>query len=275
MRITDSQVHVITRHTPERPWLRGDGELHGWREFTVERLLAEMDAAGVARAVVVPPSTEGDRNDTSLQAARAHPDRLKVVGRLDITAPSSRTALASWLDEPAMAGLRVTFNRAWSAAWLTDGTADWLWPAAEAAGIPLYAHVPGQVRLLGPVARRHPGLKLIVDHLGVGAGARPDAVEEAVGDLVALAREPNVAVKASAVPTLTEEPYPFASTHHWVRAVVDAYGPRRVFWGSDITRLRCPYRECVSLFTEQLDFLSNDDLTWIMGRALGEWLNWP
>ena len=43
--------------------------------------LKEMDAAGVARVVIVPPSWEGDRNDLALEAARLHPDRFAVMGR--------------------------------------------------------------------------------------------------------------------------------------------------------------------------------------------------
>jgi L-fuconolactonase len=57
--------------------------------------------------------------------------------------------------------------------------------------------------------------------------------------------------------------------------VVDAYGPRRVFRGTDLTRLPCPYRQAVTLFTEELDFLSSDDKEWIMGRGIAEWLGRP
>jgi hypothetical protein len=41
-----------------------------------------------------------------------------------------------------------------------------------------------------------------------------------------------------------------------------------------LTRLRCPYGRAVTLFTEELDFLSSDDKEWIMGRAIAEWLGW-
>ena len=41
--------------------------------FSKDDLLAEMDAAGVDRAVIVPPSWEGDRNDLALAAARRIP----------------------------------------------------------------------------------------------------------------------------------------------------------------------------------------------------------
>src|SRR5262249_49553777 len=41
------------------------------------------------------------------------------------------------------AGRAVTFLGP-AAAWLTDGTADWFWPAAEKAGLPVMFLSPGQ-----------------------------------------------------------------------------------------------------------------------------------
>ena len=60
-----------------------------------------------------------------------------------------------------------------------------------------------------------------------------------------------------------------------VRRVYDAFGPQRMMWGSDLSRLRGTYRECVTVFTEQMPWLSASDLEWIMGRSLCEWLGWP
>jgi hypothetical protein len=50
---------------------------------------------------------------------------------------------------------------------------------------------------------------------------------------------------------------------------------QRVFWGIDLTRLPCPYRQAVTLFAEELDFLSDADRDWVTGRGIAEWLNWP
>jgi hypothetical protein len=36
----------------------------------------------------------------------------------------------------------------------------------------------------------------------------------------------------------------------------------------------CSYRQSVTHFTEELDFLSPGDLQWIMGRGLAECLGW-
>jgi predicted TIM-barrel fold metal-dependent hydrolase len=65
-----------------------------------------MNEVGVARAILVPPRIEGGRNDLSLDAATAHPDRFAVMGKLDQDAPDAREKLASWRDHPGMLGLR-------------------------------------------------------------------------------------------------------------------------------------------------------------------------
>jgi L-fuconolactonase len=84
-----------------------------------------------------------------------------------------------------------------------------------------------------------------------------------------------VAVKASALPCYTTETYPFSGIHPHVRRVYDAFGPQRMFWGTDWTRLPCPWRQAVTLFTEELGWLSASDREWIMGRGLCQWLGWP
>jgi predicted TIM-barrel fold metal-dependent hydrolase len=62
--ITDSQVHVWPRETPDRPWSEERRQhAHGPAAYTVEELRGDMAAAGVDRAILVPSLAEGDRND--------------------------------------------------------------------------------------------------------------------------------------------------------------------------------------------------------------------
>ena len=61
--------------------------------------------------------------------------------------------------------------------------------------------------------------------------------------MVCLAAWPNVVVKISSLPNYVAGPYPFTSLHEPVRRLVGEYGAERVFWGSDLTRLRCRYAE--------------------------------
>lgn len=276
MVMVDSQVHIWGADTPARPW--PPGRAHQAQKpypVTQDMVLAEMDAAGVARAVIVPPSWEGDRNDLAIAAARQHPDRFAVMGRLPVERPESRGQLAEWKRQPGMLGLRFTFHTELQRPWLTDGTADWLWPTAERAGLPVMIFVPGSLAAVGRIAARHPGLRLVLDHLAIGTALKDDAAFADLPQLLPLAAYPNVAVKASALPCYSTEPYPFRGLHRHLRRVFDAFGPRRTFWGTDLTRLPCPYRQAVTLFTEELPWLSAADQEWVMGRAVCEWLGWP
>ena len=74
--IVDAQVHIWTANTPELPWVPGVTPPGSPEPFTIERLLALMDEAGVDRAVIVPPTLTGYRNDYGIEAANRHPDRF-------------------------------------------------------------------------------------------------------------------------------------------------------------------------------------------------------
>ena len=128
MQIIDSQVHIWAPETPDKPWDRVDAaKPHRPEPLGHEELLREMDGAGVDRAVLVPPTWEADRNDTSMEAARLYPDRFAVMGRLTLDAPESRERMATWKDQPGMLGIRLTFHRGRYRTGSMDGTIDWFW----------------------------------------------------------------------------------------------------------------------------------------------------
>lgn len=274
MFIADAQVHVWGPNTPERPWRAGHKPGRA-EPLQAADLLREMSTAGVARAVLVPPYVDCERNDLVLAAARQDPDRFAVMGRLDTDAPGARAQIATWRSQPGMLGLRCSFNRPELAAPLVDGRIDWLWAEAERAGVPVMALVPhALLPVIDRIAERHPALKLALCHFSL-ANDTVDA--EAFRDfdrLLALAKRANVMVKASALPCYTRACYPFSSLHPYIRRVYDAFGPKRMMWGSDLSRLPCTYKECVELFTQELPWLGGSDLESIMGRNLCEWLEW-
>jgi predicted TIM-barrel fold metal-dependent hydrolase len=183
--------------------------------------------------------------------------------------------MATWKSQPHMLGIRMTFNAGHTRRWLVDGTADWFWDAAERYDVPVMTFAPNDVPKLLEVAERHPGLRMIIDHMGLSSALRGKSLEPAVENTLKFARLKNVAVKVSALPCYVDEPYPFPTLHPLVRRIVDAFGPQRCFWGTDLSHLPCPYKQVVTLFTEEMKSLSSAELEWIMGRGLAEWLNWP
>jgi predicted TIM-barrel fold metal-dependent hydrolase len=272
MVIIDSQVHNWSTGQPSR----APGAIHGHRAEPLgkDELLGKMNEAGIDRVVIVPPSWQGDSNELALDAVRLHPDRFAVMGRLPIENRESEALLPTWRKQEGMLGVRLTFQREHQRTWLTDGTAEWFWGAAECYDIPVMVHAPGSMREIAKVAEHHPRLRLVIDHLGLRGFIGAAALGEALQPVIALARHPNVAVKASALPCFVMESYPFRSLHSHIRRIIEAFGPRRVFWGTDLSRLPCTYRQAVTLFTEELSFLSNTDREWIMGRGITEWLQW-
>jgi len=271
--ILDSQVHIWPA---DRPGRRLDAEYRNRPPYTYEALLAAMDEAGVDGTILVPPSFDGDRNDYALEAASKHPDRFAVMGRVSLEDGPARAALSRWKQQPGILGARLTFHRDKDRPWLTDGTAAWFWPEAERYAIPVMVHAPERIATVQEIAARHPGLTIIYDHMGFARESMDGRAMARVQELLPLAALPNVCVKVSALPCYSTEPYPFKNLREPLRRVIEAFGPRRSFWGSDITRIPrgCSYRQVVTHFTEELDFLSTDDLEWVMGKGLAATLNW-
>ena len=275
--IVDSQIHVWTEETPERPWIPGGKErTHLPEALTWQKFLPMMDEAGIDRAIVVPPTWPGDDNDHALEAAAAHPDRFAVMGRFSIESPEAKALLPDWKKQKGMLGIRVAFNHE-KTQWIADGTADWLWRAAEDADVPIMIFAPDAPEQIGRIAREHPQLRLIVDHMGQATrGPEYKRVGPRIDIIAPFAKYANVAVKLSAVPGFSSEPYPFRDMTVHLRKLVEAYGPQRCFWGTDLTHQcgKYPYRQYVTHFEEELDFMSDADRKWIMGEAILKFLNW-
>jgi predicted TIM-barrel fold metal-dependent hydrolase len=240
-----------------------------------EEVLGWMDESGVDRAIIVPPSWEGDRNDLALAAARKYPDRFAVMGRLDPDAPGARERMPRWREQPGMLGLRFLFHTPLMRQPFIDGRFDWVWGEAERYGHPVMVLLHHEyIDRLDAIAAKHPGLKLTIDHLGLVTGEKDAHAFRGIDNLLALAKRPNVAVKCSALPCYTDDTYPYRGLHPYIRRVYDAFGPRRMFWGTDQSRSPVSYKQGVEMFTQHIAWLTAEDKEWIMGRGVCEWLGW-
>ena len=272
--IVDAQVHLWKAESDDWKWVPGRKPQLP-EPFTIEKLVALMDEAGVDRAVIVPPSWPGDRNDYGLEAAKRYPNRFAVMGRIPLH-PDSAKLLPKWREQPGMVGVRLTFMRE-QAVNLTKGAADWFWPAAEKAGLPVMFLAPDNMPKFAPIAERHPGLNLIIDHMSLmQETASERRIPSAIDAVVALAKYPNVSVKLSSAPTYSLEGYPWRDMSEPIKRCFDAFGPRRCYWGTDLTNAfdKSTYRQRITHFTDELKFLSEEDKDWVMGKAILARLNW-
>ena len=271
MRIVDAQIHLWGSGLPSNMAHRQV------TSFTVEDALKLMDAAGVDAAVIHPPDWDSNSTELALQAVRQFPRRFAVLGAFPLNQPDNLILVNSWRSQPGMLGLRYLFLREPMRSWLTDGTLDWLWAAAERASVPIAMLATDSLSHIGRIAERHPGLRLTIDHLGGRGGnttLKDDAAMEHIPELIKLARYGNVAVKATGAPGYCSGSYPFRSMHPYLRQIYDAFGPARMFWGTDITKMPCSWRQCVTMFTEELPWLPERDKNLVMGQAVCSWWGW-
>ena len=191
----------------------------------VDALLATFDRAGVAAGVVVQPSVHGTDHAYLLGALEGAEGRLVGVALAEPEDPAWLDVLESLAASgPRIRGVRVPLIRA------PDG---WL----QRVGVPIFELArtsgwvvgpflqPDQLAGLRPLLERFAEVPVVIDHL-----ARIDVLgdrrADGLAELCTYAAYPQVAVKASALPALS-------AGLDEVRAVLEAFGPERVLWGSD------------------------------------------
>jgi L-fuconolactonase len=278
--VLDSQVHVWLPESADRPWPEGGAELarrHGTEALTGERLLCAMDAAGVDAALLTPPSFEGFRNDYALGLAHDHAQRLRVMARVDLRGDATdvERALLELDADPFVAGVRLVFLDIPGGAGPLRASAPAFWATAEGLGLPVMLAAPGQTANIGPIAQRHPRLQIAVDHLGLSGRTFDDDVRPEIDELLALAELPNVAVKASCLPSYSKVGYPHPAILGAVLKVIERFGAQRVFWGSDVTRLppSATYRSALDMVATMLG-LDDAQRRAVLGGALRAWCRW-
>ena len=271
MQIVDAQIHLWSSGLPSNLSHRQV------TSFSSEEAIKMMDESGVDAAVIHLVHWDPNCHQVALDAVRKYPRRFAMLGELPLTDPAAKDLIANLTDQPNMLGLRYVLLNDPERQWMREGKIDWLWPAAEAAGVPVTVLATDSIDLIHVIAERHPGLRLTIDHLGGRGGLTTLKDHEAmvhIPDLLALAKYPNIAVKVTGAPGYSSEAYPFPIMQTYVHKIYDAFGPERTFWGTDITKMPCSWRDCITMFTEELPWLNEDDKRLIMGDAVCKWWGW-
>lgn len=232
--VIDAQIH---QPSPALPLPDGCDE--AMRHLVNVELAREaMDSTGVDAALVVAarPYVEA--------CVGRYPGRFAGVETFQTTGDDLAADIERIRDDPAyVAGrLLVTdFRTTELSEKFVSGGMDAGFVAAEAVGLPLFLSTHGQAAAMETHIARHPGLTVIIDHMGVSqhpvSPPRDDPWDRLDG-LLALARYPNVYVKVCGLPLLSSVRYPFADALSRLRSVINVFGANRLMWASDYTRLR-------------------------------------
>jgi predicted TIM-barrel fold metal-dependent hydrolase len=229
--VVDIHPHVIARDTRRYPLAPLGGKQSDWsRERPVDaaKMLAAMDEAGIEKSVLVQASTcYGHDNSYVADAVAAHPDRLAGVFSVDMLAADAPQRIRHWLGR-GLRGLRVFIAGHTTShdARLDDPRSFPAWRCAVDAGIPVCVQLraPGLPQL-ETLLSEFRDARVVLDHM-----ARP--VPDDAGTLLSLARHPNLFLKFT-THNVRDAAKAQTTPEAFMRRVVDAFGARRIAWGSN------------------------------------------
>ena len=209
---------------------------------TAEELLQDLDAHDVDKTVLVQTSFSTWDNGYVADSALKYPDRFVSMGLVDPQDPDNASVVRYWIEERGMAGFRLHPMYYNEEAVLTAERNAEMWDVIDKAGAVVQLHMFAEhAPQVATVAERHPGLRLVLDHLCYPQVAEsPEfASHQQVLDL---ARFPNIFVKVSDVHGRSKESFPYADVHPFIRKVQGAFGIERLMWGTGYPgRLREKY----------------------------------
>jgi L-fuconolactonase len=255
-RVVDTHVHAgLTKYEP------------------IESLVDQMFRYRVDHAVLVQHAGEFD-NRYLVECAQRYPGRFAVACQVDASRGDAADVLSSWVERsPAVQGTRLYLGH------LTGGApgAEALWERADELG--LNVTVAGSLRELAApeTARRfarYSRARLHIEHLGHPDPKEPEPYPT-YRRALELARLPNTALKVSGFYGFTTSPWsPYLDTLRFVELALEAFGPRRMMWGSDFppVSFREGFHNALRFAQVHIPLASYEDRAALLGRtALGAW----
>ncbi len=254
---------------------------------TPETLLANLDWAGVNRAVLLQGPFYGECNGYVSEALQRYGDRLVGAAYFDPWMEGSRSTFDQLFEmegpESGFGALKLECSVPTGLcgihpqARLDAVELAWLWQELERRELVLVLDLGGigsrsyQTAAVRGIAEHHPQLKVVVAHLG-----QPTPLAEADSDLwrqwqeqVDLGRLPNVWFDcASLIAYVHEEGYPFPTVERYLRLAIERIGAHKVMWGSDQpgTLVHATYRQYAELAKVHTGFLGVNDQDLVLGE---------
>ena len=226
--IVDGHAHIWTIDPGVYPWQPTFG-IVPTEQAPPEPLISIMDRRDVDWTVLVQPSAYGGDHRFLLEATQRWPDRFVAIGLVDPAEPATVTAAANLVQPGACVGLRVNLSLDLGRA-LRQASAE-SWSDLETLGVPICLRItPAHHNLARLILGRHPGLRIVIDHLGL-----PDAVHlaAAADRLTELAAFDNALLKIAGLARCSGSGPPFRDTWRLIEAAVRSFGASRLLWGSD------------------------------------------
>lgn len=259
--IIDTHVHVWALDERHRP-ATGARIAAPASAAPVEWLVEDMERYGVDRCVLVQSSAFGWDNTYMVECLARYPTLFKAIGLVDPLDPDGPLTLEGWMRR-GLSGFRLhPLYYPDRPVWIDSPAHDALWDAAARTGAILQFHVlPEHAAPLARMVERHPDVRVIVDHLG-----KPDVTEAppypSYQPVLRLARYPNVWMKIGDYQIASKQAFPWRDTFPFVALLTEAFGPRRMLWGTGYagTARLVPLEHALRFVQQEIPGLSPADL---------------
>lgn len=228
----DTHLHVWDPALGVYSWLTPDlGPLHA--PFTADEAARELAASGVDRAVLVQAADSPLDTQSMLDVAAAHDWVAGVVGWIDLKDPAgAEAALAAWSASPAFCGVRQLVHDDPRPDVLARPDVMTTLRVLAAQRLPLDVPdaFPRQLGGATRVAGLLDDLVVVVDHLAKPPRGGDLATWER--GLREIAAHDNVVAKVSGLERVGQ-PWTVDAVRPVWDVALDAFGPRRLMFGSD------------------------------------------
>ena len=192
---------------------------------------AHLKEAGIDRALFVHPEPYGDDHTLVLDClARTSPKQFKATSMFfpkDDDAPARLEALVK--KEPRICSTRFHLHRGnthYFSGFSEPGVRA-LWKKAVDLGLVVELDLgPNYARDAGAAIAAFPGCKVLIDHM---CNPKSGMIWE-YGDVLDLARYPNVYMKMSSLGYMAEDKPDYESLLPFTRRVIKEFGPGRMVW---------------------------------------------
>jgi L-fuconolactonase len=238
-----------------------------FRSFGPSDLRPELRLAGIDRTVLVQTTDSTADTDSMLDTARLHGFVGGVVGwvpLLDLAALEAELARLAG----RLCGVRHLIHREADPAWILRPDVGIGLGHLEHLGLPfdVVAVFPEHLALVPEMARRHPDLVLVIDHLAKPP-YRTDGWDLWCAQLRDAAQAPTVRAKISGLDTAAGRGWTVEELRPAFDIALEAFGPGRLMFGSDwpVCRLASHYGEVVRATEHLINGLSPDEQARIMG----------
>lgn len=245
--VLDSHQHFWRLSRGDYGWLTPTQQAL-YRDFEPEHLLPHLERCAVRQTVLVQAAPTVAETQFLLDLAHAHAFVAGVVGWIDFEAADAPDVLATLRAHDKLVGIRPMIQDIPDSSWMLKSA---LRPAFEALiehGLVFDALVkPSHLPTLLQLAKRHPDLKIVIDHAAKPAIAL-GSFDVWAKDIERLARETSASCKVSGLVTEANAADRDALAPY-VDHVLACFGPSRLMWGSDwpVCELVCRYDEWFDL----------------------------